>query len=485
MLLKSGVTVLRRNILTLLAESAFQGTLIDDVERIPEQILPDGAQPFRCCIFKDREIIKERIKIMLGFSSKENMQKDLRSLAESIMNKDPEDDGFWLSPIKIGCDTCPTHKYYITEGCRNCVAHLCEYNCPKNAIQIINNRAFINESVCVECGKCAKVCPFHAIIELKRPCEYACPVGAITVNEDKTVNLDPELCILCGKCTTGCPFGAIEEKSQLISVIRDLQNDDTPVYAMIAPAIFGQFSPLAGFPKINGALVDLGFDGVFDVGEGANETTSRETDEFLEYSKEEKLLTTSCCPSFVLCLQKHFPKLKEHISHTPSPMIFSARQAKELHPSAKLVFIGPCLSKKEEAQKSGLVDYVLTFEELAALFVAKKIDVSSADEVEFVSTATKESRLFPLSGGVAGSIKAQLTEKNEDPAIVNPVIINGINKDSMKVLKAASFGKIDGNLIEGMSCEFGCIGGPHVLTQPKVTARLIQKYIKDQAAKTK
>ncbi len=475
MLIKSGVTILRRNIFTILAEMAFEDRLIEDIEKIPRMIVPDDSKSFRCCIHKDRAIIGERIKNMLGFISEEYTSKDLRQLARLAIEEPVEDMGFWLKAIKTACDSCPTHKYYITEGCRNCVAHLCQHNCPRDAIQIVNNRAMINEELCVECGKCAVVCPFHAIIELKRPCEYACPVNAIKVSEDKKVHLDEESCILCGKCIVGCPFGAIEEKSQIVQVIQEIKQN-TPVYALIAPSIIGQYSVMADFQKINGALEALGFAGVFDVAEGADETVLHETTEFIERSQSDPLMTTSCCPSFKLCLEKIYPDLSDYISDTVSPMVFAARKAKQQYPHAKTVFIGPCLSKKHEATLYDEVDYVLTFEELAAMFVAQKIDVLSVSGKPFESQASDHARLFAQSGGVAQNIQEKLAEKDHDNSRLQPVFINGIDKDGLKTLKAASFGKCDGNFMEGMACTSGCIGGPHILTAPRVTRKLLDKY---------
>ncbi len=478
--LKSGVTYLKRKIYTELALLAFEGKISEEIEKIPQRVIPDDQKPLRCCIFKDRAIVEKCLKIALGFTSEEYYRKDLAELAALAYEEKKFDDGFWLRPIKTACDTCPTHKYYITEACRNCVAHLCVYNCPKNAIQIINGRAFINESLCVECGKCAQVCPFHAIIELKRPCEYACPVGAIQVDKDKTTRIDIEKCILCGKCLIGCPFGAIAEKTYLVQVIKTLQ-EGKKVFALIAPSILGQFSPLADLNKINGALKLLGFSGVFDVAEGADDTAKEESKEFLERIKEkqEPFMTSSCCPSFTLCIEKHYPNLVPKVSHTPSPMIFTARRAKEKYPDSILVFIGPCLAKKEEARRTKLIDYVLTYEELAAMLVAKNIDVLSAPSEKFISQATKYGKIFPITSGVSESIKAGLKFWGENTEILKPVYINGINKETRKILKAANFGKVNGNFIEGMACEEGCIGGPHVLSKPTVTKKVIQNYVKN------
>jgi iron only hydrogenase large subunit-like protein len=166
-------------------------------------------------------------------------------------------------------------------------------------------------------------------------------------------------------------------------------------------------------------------------------------------------MTTSCCPSYVEAVNKHIPALKKLVSETPSPMIFSARLAKERFPDSKTVFIGPCVAKRKEAKGSGLVDYVLTFEELDAIFEGMGIDVRNMSEEADLVEVPREARGFAMSNGVTNAVK-----KAGEDVYIKEVVINGLDKKSLNMLKAYARGKAPGNFIEVMACEGGCLSGP-------------------------
>ncbi|MCQ2579344.1 MAG: Fe-hydrogenase large subunit family protein, partial [Treponemataceae bacterium] len=250
--------------------------------------------------------------------------------------------------------------------------------------------------------------------------------------------------------------------------------------AMYAPAIAAQFRAAPG--QLEGALIQAGFSKVWEVALGADITADKEAHEFEErMNKNEKLMTTSCCPAYVRAVHIHVPELSPCISDTKSPMHYTAELAKKEDPDCVSVFIGPCLAKRREGFDDELVDYVLSVEELGALFIAKEIDVANQEAKVADQIPTASARNFAITGGVADSVKIRL----KDPSILKPAVINGLNKAGMKQL--ASYGKIqtgavkqteiDPNLVEVMACEGGCIAGPGVVTNPKVAAIQLKKYV--------
>jgi len=251
------------------------------------------------------------------------------------------------------------------------------------------------------------------------------------------------------------------------------------VVAMYAPAAAAQFRIEPG--RLDGALLAAGFSNVVEVALGADTTASKEAAEFEErMAKGEKMMTTSCCPAFVRAVRKHVPELAGCISDTRTPMHYAAEIAKKEFPGCVTVFIGPCLAKRGEGLDDDFVDYVISIEELGALFVAKKIDVTKAEPAPGKTLPTLTGRNFAKSGGVAESVKARL----KDTSILKETVIDGLDKAGMKRL--AEFGKINAgtlpcaddtpNLIEVMACQGGCIAGPCVITNTKVALSQLTKY---------
>ena len=333
-----------------------------------------------------------------------------------------------------------------------------------------NQKAHIDKDKCVECGACSKVCPYSAISNSKRPCENACKVNAISMDENRTAVINNDKCIQCGACVYQCPFGAIVDKSQITEVVEELKGENE-VYAIIAPSISAQFK-LATFGQVITAIKMIGFDEVVEAAQGADLVAYYEAQELVEKG----FLTTSCCPAFVNYIKKNFPNLVKNISHNLSPMALIAKIIKEKKPNVKTVFIGPCTAKKGEAKLdtvSPYVDYVLTFEELIALMGAKDIPLRELEETK-LDDASMFGRVFARSGGVAEAVKQSIKEQNLS-FDVNPIACDGIENLKILLLKANK-GLLPNNLIEGMVCTGGCIGGPCALTHEVKDKALIDKH---------
>ena len=215
------VQYLKYKVLREVAREAWNGTLLENILDIPKIIVPGKEPTMRCCVYKERAILEERVKIAMG-GDKTNPNV--------------------IQVIDIACDECPMGGYEVTNACRGCLAHRCQDACKRGAISFDHNqKAVIDKTKCVECGMCAKVCPYTAIMNFKRPCVNACKVKAISMNEDKAATIDNEKCISCGACVYQCPFGAITDKSFIINVIdliqRSENNTKYKVYAVVAPTI--------------------------------------------------------------------------------------------------------------------------------------------------------------------------------------------------------------------------------------------------------
>ena len=254
------------------------------------------------------------------------------------------------------------------------------------------------------------------------------------------------------------------------------------VVAMYAPAIASQFR--ATSTQLEGALKSAGFSNVMEVAIGADITADKEAHEFEErMEKGEKLMTTSCCPAYVRAVKLHVPELLPCVSDTRSPMHYTAELAKKADPDCVSVFIGPCLAKRKEGQDDEFVDFVLSVEEIGALFIAREIDIGkqATEECEGCKKPTASGRNFAVTGGVAEAVKVRL----KSPEKLRPAVINGLDKAGMKTL--ASYGKIQSgamastpetpNLVEVMSCEGGCIAGPSVISNPRIAANQLKRYV--------
>ncbi|HPY88672.1 MAG TPA: 4Fe-4S binding protein, partial [Spirochaetota bacterium] len=281
MYLDNKTTFIKRDIIARIARLYFEDTLIEEINKIPIKMIKNEDTPNRCCIYKDREIIKYRAIAIMGFSLENEYEIDNNLLSDyAKIALEREKPTFpILTFIDDACRSCVRTNYFITNACRNCVAKPCIVNCPKKSISVENNQAQIDAATCVNCGVCMKVCPYHAVVYVPVPCEESCPVGAIIKDDKGKEDIDYSKCIFCGKCVRACPFGAIMEKSQIIDVIKHIKNGST-IVAMIAPSIVAQFE--VNLNKIVDAIKKLGFSYVVECALGADITAEIEAKEFLE-----------------------------------------------------------------------------------------------------------------------------------------------------------------------------------------------------------
>ncbi len=465
---------LKREILVRLIKAFMSDNFEENVRLIPYQMRPKGSDvPFRCCIYKERAILRSRAIAGLGFSMEDDDEVTLLSdfAKQALERKQPEPEP--LTVLQNACKGCPSAKVFVTELCQNCVAKPCIKACNFGAIQNNGKRSIIDNEKCKKCGLCIAACPYHAIVKTIVPCEEACPVGAIAKGEDGLAHIDTQKCISCGKCVSACPFGATHAKSQIIDVLSKIKQGKE-VIAMFAPALIGHLPCSA--EQFIAAFKKIGFSDVYEVAQGADQTIKVEAHDLADRLNEgAPFMTTSCCAAYNELVKKHLPELKPYVSDAHTPLYYTAEIVKKEHPNAQTVFISPCFAKRKEALDNPNVNNVLNFEELGAIFIAMGIELDTLEGGEYSYKSSKEARNFPLSGGVAAAVQAAWKGNPED---LKPTIISGLNKASIRDLKMyAKTGKCPlGNLIEVMSCEGGCIAGNAGLDTIKTAFKKVNEY---------
>ncbi len=285
----------------------------------------------------------------------------------------------------------------------------------------------LKKSNCKNCYKCIRHCPVKSI-------RFSANQAHVIGNE----------CILCGRCYVTCPQNAKEIKSELEKTKVLIQSGD-PVYVSIAPSFIAEFEG-SGINGMRDALKKLGFAEVEETAIGATIVKTEYEKMLAEESRD--VIISSCCHSVNLLIQKYFPEEIKYLADVLSPMLAHAKDIKSRVPNAKVVFIGPCIAKKDEAQYyDGYVDAVLTFEELIAWFKAENITVPEKQD----DAAESRARFFPTTGGILKtmSLKADYTY----------FAVDGI-ENCIAALKDIESGKIHKCFIEMSSCAGSCIGGP-------------------------
>lgn len=434
------VIKIKHDVLYEVAKLAFAGELDAKRDHIALELIPGPTPQFRCCIYKEREIIRQRVRLAEGKAP------------------GPVDDGNIIQVISSACEDCPISSYTVTENCQNCMGKACINACKFGAIEPGRDRSHIDPSKCKECGKCAQACPYNAIAHLKRPCKFSCPVDAITYDERGISVIDKDKCIRCGKCIHSCPFGAIASKTYIVDVINAIK-EGKHVYAMAAPATEGQFGEDITMASWDKAMKEVGFTDFYDVSLGGDMTAAYEAEEWAEAYGEGKKKVTSCCPAFVNMVRLHYPELAECVSTTVSPMCAVSRLIKARDPEAVTVFIGPCLAKKSEVvdQKiPGNADYVLTYSEVRAIMKAKNVALEPAANDNQMGSAY--GKRFANAGGVTEAVLQSL--KESDKEIDAKVYRANGAAECKKALLLMKVARLPEDFIEGMVCDGGCVGGP-------------------------
>lgn len=485
--LHTQVSDLRKDVFVEVARIAYESDNInDDLESIPYKLSPDENPRFRDSVYRERAVSSERTRLALGLSLRpQNKPVHITSGLDEATVDEMYYEPPLMQVIPSACNACEDNVYEVSNLCRGCLAHSCMEVCPRDAITHVDGQAHIDKSKCIKCGKCKSACPYDAIGKKVRPCSVACGVKAIESDEYGRAVINQDKCLSCGMCMVSCPFGAIADKSQIFQLIRCMKNGGE-VVAEIAPAYAGQFGKEATPDKIYAGLLKLGFSQVYEVALGADIGAVTEAHDYVYHVKtgEKPFLLTSCCPAWSMLAKKQFPEIIDSVSKELTPMVATARSIKKEHPNAKVVFIGPCAAKKLEAMRKTVrsdVDFVITFEELDAMFEARGIDPKTIESQGHLHDATAAGRGYAVAGGVSKAIENCIHEYYPDVE-VQIEHVEGLD-ECKKVLMLAKAGRKNGYLIEGMGCPGGCVAGAGTLIPVPEAKKDVQQIVKDSTKK--
>lgn len=462
--LNTTVRKLRNEVFKEIAALGFQENkehLNDDIEAIPYKMVNDETT-YRESVYRARAVVRERLRLAMGLSLRpENKPVHLTAGLEDSNISEKYYEPPLMQVIPSACEACEENKYEVSNMCKGCLAHPCVEVCPKGAVSMEKGRSFIDQEKCIKCGKCKAVCPYDAIAKKERPCAKACGVGAIGSDNCGRAQIQTDKCVSCGMCMVHCPFGAISDKSQIFQLAKSLK-EGKEIIAEVAPAFVGQFGDNITARNLKAALKEMGFSDFYEVALGADIGAIAEAHHYVDKvtTGELPFLLTSCCPSWAMLAKKYFPDIVDQVSEELTPMVATARTIKKEHPNAKVVFIGPCAAKKLEAMRTTVrsdVDFVITFEELQAMFDAMEIDLTEYEAESSFHNATGAGRGYAVSGGVAKAIEDCIAEYYPEVE-VKIQHAEGL-AECKKMLSLAKVGRLNGYLVEGMGCPGGCVAG--------------------------
>ena len=475
------VTKIRRQVFQEIARLAFEGEDYSQIEELPYKIIPGEVASYRDSVFKERAIVGERLRLACGLDVRPAdkhapVSEGIEAAGIDRLVYEPP----LINVIPFACEACPTKQYQVTDNCRGCLAHPCVSVCPVKAVSMVDGHSHIDKDKCLKCGRCAESCPYNAIVKYERPCAASCGVDAIESDYLGRAKINHDKCVACGQCLVHCPFAAIADKSQIFQLCHALRENEN-IIAEIAPSFVGQFGPLATPERVRKALLTIGFTDVYEVAVGADLGAVAEAHHYVNgLSDEQPFLATSCCPSWSVMAKTLFPTIANCVSTELTPMVATARIIKKEHPDARVVFIGPCTSKKLEALRRTVrsdVDFVITYEELMGMFAAKEIEFGAYEDGQMRDEATAGGRGYGVAGGVASAIEACVKELYPGHE-VKIDRAEGLS-DCRKMLTLAKAGKRKGYILEGMACPGGCIGGAGTLEPLKKAAAAVNKFAQD------
>lgn len=485
--LDTPIRYLRNEVFKAVTTAAYEGWPSDRIRDIPHRIIEGETPTYRESVEREREIVSERVRLALGLDlwSIDRLNGFSRDFDLDLLQEHKLPDQA-LRVIPSACEACEEKSYFVSNTCHGCLAHPCIAVCPVGATSMQNGLSFIDQQLCIKCGKCAEVCPFDSIVKNERPCVAACGVRAVTKDpeNDKAVIVS-QRCVACGMCMVNCPFGAIMDKSEIYQVIRTMQTE--PVAALLAPAFAGQFGEKVGYRQVVAGLRALGFAEVREVALGADRTAVREAGEFIEQvlQGQQPFLATSCCPAWARLARRELGELGSCVSESSSPMIQTARALRRSRPRVRTCFIGPCSAKKQEAAEpavAGWIDYVLTFEEVGAMFASRGIDLETVDTTDVPEDASADGRGFAVSGGVLAAVGHVIHEIRPDLEYQTDSAES--LSQCRKLLVQARAGKRPKHLLEGMACPGGCVGGAGTMINQNQASAKVKAFARASTRKS-
>lgn len=415
---------------------------------------------------KRMKIFGELVKMY--WNGQLNNADDLNRLTAHIREKfgfTEQDEPFIMDHIRIAMGLDPRHGQPYSDE-----------------LDLIRKSGAVSEPII---AKIQGVCEFCD----NEDCSGICKHEAFIYRRSEGPVIVDDKCLTCGRCVTNCDFGALADKIEFIPLVDMLKDENTTVFAAVAPAIAGQFGENVTLGQLRTAFKLMGFADMVEVAMFADILTIREAFEFnrLVKTEEDFFLTSCCCPVWFNLTKKGYPDMFRHMSPSVSPMIAAGRFLKELYKGVKVVFFAPCIAKKQEINEPelrGAIDFVINFRELAEIFRALDIHPEQLPGEE-KDQASMGGRIYARTGGVSFSVKTVVNRLEPRRVIkLKAKKVDGV-KNCKQLLDALSSGKdVNANFIEGMGCDGGCVGGPRTNVDKEISVRVVNEFGEDSLIMT-